>query len=439
MDFSYAGIGESWSISAPIYDANINYVLRYAENTTIINSESQGTNATGQDSYEYDLSTLTSYYQYELQILCNRTGFKIGVDSVSIPLVSGIEIVEIKQVENPYQFDEPLRQGCSVDYNITYTSSRTDNINATTITSGEQFLAQSSANHLILREDEVDGKKESSVIVSVNAKNFAEIGNHILEIAVLNNNSEAIFYYEYLIDIKTVVEIETLLVSEYLIDFNPGELLLTFYNHHLTDNQSITVEINGTSFEYSDTQLEDLLPQTRRNLIIPLIPNELAKMGALYFNLSISKEDVIIFTQTLSVQAVPEIEILSITTQELSILQGQAPSVTVRLFSYNSTYKQIFVNSNGKQVLDKTIVFGETRFLVELDNKIRNPYNVGEAVYEIEIVDSLGNILATKVVTVNVKPSTLNIFLFYVLPLLIPIGIIVYFKYKHLEQLKRTK
>jgi hypothetical protein len=325
-------------------------VLRYAENTTIINSESQGTNATGQDSYEYDLSTLTSYYQYELQILCNRTGFKIGVDSVSIPLVSGIEIVEIKQVENPYQFDEPLRQGCSVDYNITYTSSRTDNINATTITSGEQFLAQSSANHLILREDEVDGKKESSVIVSVNAKNFAEIGNHILEIAVLNNNSEAIFYYEYLIDIKTVVEIETLLVSEYLIDFNPGELLLTFYNHHLTDNQSITVEINGTSFEYSDTQLEDLLPQTRRNLIIPLIPNELAKMGALYFNLSISKEDVIIFTQTLSVQAVPEIEILSITTQELSILQGQAPSVTVRLFSYNSTYKQIFVNSNGKQV-----------------------------------------------------------------------------------------
>jgi hypothetical protein len=91
------------------------------------------------------------------------------------------------------------------------------------------------------------------------------------------------------------------------------------------------------------------------------------------------------------------------------------------------------------QVLYKTVIFGETRFVVELDKKIRNPYNVGEEVYEIEIVDNLGKILATKVITVNIKPSTLNIFLFYVLPILIPVGIIVYFKYKELEQLKRTK
>jgi len=439
MDFSYSVLGESWSIAAPIYDASINYVLRYAENTTIISSESQVTDASGENIYLYDLSTLSSYHQYELYIQCNRTGFNIGVDKVTIPLVSGIEIVDIELVEDPYHFDEPLRQGYSVDYNITYTSSRTDNLNATTITAGEQFIEETSVHHIILREDEIDGKKESSIITSVTAKDLAEIGNQILEIAVLNNDSEAIFYAELVLEIKSVVEIETILTNEYLLDFNPADLMLTFFNHHGTDNQTVTVEITGIAFEYSNTLVEDLLPQTRRDLLLPLIPNELAKMGLLDFNLTIMRGDVIIFTQNLSIQAVPEIEILSITTQELSVLQGQAPTVTVELYNYNSSHKHIFVNSNGDQVLDKMVIFGETRFVVELDKKIRNPYNVGDEVYEVEIWDDEGNLLATKVITVNVKPSTLNIFLFYVLPILIPVGVIVYFKYKELEQLKRTK
>ncbi len=439
MDFSYAVLGQSWSISAPIYGASINYILRYAKNTTIISSESRVTDASGNNTYSYDLSTLTSYYAYELYILCNRTGFIIGVEKVTIPLVSGIEIISLELIDDPNHFDEPLRQGNSVEYNITYTSSRTDDINATTITAGENFNEEISAHFILLREDEIDGKKEVSIIARVNAKDSSEIGNQILEISVLNNNSKPIFYEEIEVEIKSVVEIESIWLNEYLIDFNPENLMLTFYNHHGINNQSVTVEINGTEFTYSNTLVEDLLPRTRREILIPVIPNELAKMGSLNFDLTIWRGDVIIFTQDLSIQAVPEIEILSITTQSLNLLQGQAPTVTVRLFNYNSSYKQIFVKSNGVQVLDKTVIFGETRFVVELDKKIRNPYNVGEEVYEIEIVDNLGKILATKVITVNIKPTTLNIFLFYVLPILIPVGIIVYFKYKELEQLKRTK
>ncbi|TFG21198.1 MAG: hypothetical protein EU530_01010 [Promethearchaeota archaeon] len=439
MDFSYSVLGESWSISASIYGASINYILRYAENTTIISSESRVTDASGNNTYLYDLSTLTSYYEYELYIQCNRTGFLIGAEKVTIPLISGIEIISFELVEGSNHYNEPLRQGNSVEYNITYTSSRTDNINATTITAGDNFSEEISAHYIILREDEIDGKKESSVIARVNAKDSAELGNQILEISVLNNNSKPIFYEEFELEIQSVVEIESLWLNEYLLDFNPEDLMLTFYNHHEINNQTITVEINGTEFTYSNTLVEDLLPQSRREILIPLIPNDLAKMGSLNFILTIRRGDVIIFTQNLSIQAVPEIEILSITTQTLSLLQGQAPTVTIRLFNYNSTYKQIFVKSNGVQVLDKTVIFGETRFVVELDKNIRNPYNVGKEVYEIEIVDNLGKILATKVITVNIKPSTLNIFLFYVVPILIPVGIIVYFKYKELEQLKRTK
>ena len=354
-------------------------------------------------------------------------------DTIDFPLTSGIEIVDVNQIVSP------LHQGDTTTLNITYTSSRPDDLNATTITSGDDFVEKISDFHIVQGEDEIDGKFESSIIVEVTADEEAELGYKTLDIIVHDNFSEAIFLGGFQIDIHSVVEVTPLLVDQYLVDFSQTDLMFSFYNHHLNDNESIRVEINSTAFDYTSTIIDDLLPLTQRDTIISLIPNDLAKMGVLDFVVSVWRDETIIFTKSLTIQAVPEIEILNIYSGNLQVIQGQAPTVTLQLFNYNSSSKQLYIKSNGDEVMGKIVSHGESRFAVELGSPIRNPYNLGEEIYQIEIFDELGNKLATKVITVNVKPSTLNIFLFYVLPILIPIGVILYFKYKELEQIKRTK
>jgi hypothetical protein len=113
--------------------------------------------------------------------------------------------------------------------------------------------------------------------------------------------------------------------------------------------------------------------------------------------------------------------------------------VTLEIYSYNSSNTKLYIFCNGRLIGEKTVSFGESRFTIDMDNPIRNPYNIGEESYQIIIKDVTDKTLASKVISVNIKPSTLNIFIFYVLPVLIPIGVIIYFKYKELEQIKRTK
>jgi hypothetical protein len=433
MDISYPGIGESWSISAPIADADISYVLRYAENDTIISTDLSTTNATGQDFFNYDLSTITSFYEYKLEIFCNRTGFNVGIKTINFPFSSGIEIVNIKKM------DTKLHQGSTARLNITYTSSHPKDINATTVISGDNFIQTTSKNFIIKAEDIIDGKFESSIVVNVTASEEAEIGIQSLDIIVLNNNSKAFFHSEYEIKISSVIEVNSLLVDQYLVNFAPLRLHFDLYNHHLIDTETVRIEINSTYFDYFNTTYTNLLPLSQKDLYVYLNPNEHAKLGILDFLVTIWRDDVIIFTKEVNIQSVPEIIIHNIYSTDRDIIQGQTPTVTLEIYSYNSSNTKLYIFCNGRLIGEKTVSFGESRFTIDMDNPIRNPYNIGEESYQIIIKDVTDKTLASKVISVNIKPSTLNIFIFYVLPVLIPIGVIIYFKYKELEQIKRTK
>lgn len=252
MSFSYSAIGESWSISAPIDNADINYILRYADNSTVVSVNTSTTDTSGQDLFLYNLSSLTSLYEYELGILCNRTGFNVDTKNIEMPLSSGFEISEISPLY------DILHQGETGLLNISYTSSRPDDIDAITITSGDQFVYQSSNQHLIIHEDETDGKVQSSIVVNVTALEDAELGNQFLDIIVLNNYSEPIFQEKIALGIYSAVEVLTIFVDQYLVGLSPTNMQFTFQNHRKSNNESINIEINGTAFEYSNITVSDI-------------------------------------------------------------------------------------------------------------------------------------------------------------------------------------
>jgi hypothetical protein len=56
--------------------------------------------------------------------------------------------------------------------------------------------------------------------------------------------------------------------------------------------------------------------------------------------------------------------------------------------------------------------------------------------YRVELNDSENNIIALFYFETSIELSNLNLILFYVLPLLAPIGIVLYFKNKHIKYKK---
>ena len=65
-----------------------------------------------------------------------------------------------------------------------------------------------------------------------------------------------------------------------------------------------------------------------------------------------------------------------------------------------------------------------------------NPYEFGIKKYRVELKDSANEDIALFYFEVSLELSSLNLVLFYILPIIIPIGIILYFKNKEIKHKK---
>ena len=92
---------------------------------------------------------------------------------------------------------------------------------------------------------------------------------------------------------------------------------------------------------------------------------------------------------------------------------------------------------NGK-IVDANIeelVSGENRIVKKIIPTI-NPYEFGKKTYEIVLRDSLDENIALFYFDIELELSTFNLVFFYVLPIVIPAGIILFFLNKDIKHKK---
>ncbi|MFW9879790.1 MAG: hypothetical protein ACFFG0_42490, partial [Candidatus Thorarchaeota archaeon] len=142
------------------------------------------------------------------------------------------------------------------------------------------------------------------------------------------------------------------------------------------------------------------------------------------------------YSKIFDVELISKFEIIS-TSFPKSIQQG-APAYLIIVIQNNQQSSELFsLYINGVKYgtnIDE-LNTGENIITAVVTPTI-NPYEFGIKKYSVELKDSTDEYIALFYFEVSIEWSSLNLVLFYILPIIIPIGIILYFKNKEIKHKK---
>ncbi|MBA7554206.1 hypothetical protein ES705_46818 [subsurface metagenome] len=161
------------------------------------------------------------------------------------------------------------------------------------------------------------------------------------------------------------------------------------------------------------------------------IENDIIKI-----EMNILQNTTIYYTEELTIEIIPKFEIISVSFPG-TISQG-APAyfiATIKNNLENSEAFSLYVNGKLVQSNINELIPGENR----IEKKIiptHNPYEFGTKIYRIILEDSENKEIARFYFKVVLELSTFNLIIFYIVPVIIPIGIMLYFLNKQIKHKK---
>ncbi|MCP4762656.1 MAG: hypothetical protein GY870_12825 [archaeon] len=430
-DFSYDAVNSHWSISAPINNSQIIYTLRYANNDTIIHSQVGITDSNGTDNYEYEYPTSLPIGYYKLSVLANCSNYANPISEMinNIEIFSGIEAISITQV------GETIFPGEKTLYNISITSIRSDNLTVNIKNDGDSFDEE------ILNDINVENDTTTYVLMNVSVKDTVDWVEDQEIIVTIYNNSLEMKSITPSISVSSPLSFIELFFEKEIIFPNPFDITISFQNlRTITPESSIKVEVNGIGIEsHSETISESIAAQEIKTFEVSISPETDTLPGLHTFQVNLSKDGISFWLNEYTVEIVPEIEILEINGFS-SIIQGQMPYITFKIVNNNESSKPVSITSNGINIAEDYLLNpGENVFTVDIDGVLINPYDITQKNYEIKVYNENGDLIGLKTINIDLLLSPGNLFFFYILPIIVPVGILLYFQHKKIEEEKRSK
>jgi len=147
----------------------------------------------------------------------------------------------------------------------------------------------------------------------------------------------------------------------------------------------------------------------------------------------LSKNKTDIHTDILSVNIVPKFEVINIHFSEI-VTQGGIAYFIIIIQNNQENSKEFSLYLNGKEIeanID-TLIPGENRIIKEVQTPF-NPYKFGTENYQFSLEDNTGELIFKQNFEVEFELSSFNLILFYIIPILVPIGIILFYKNKDIK------
>lgn len=425
MNFEYYSsiVKSNWSISEKIVNSPLTFILRYPNNT-ILNEFSASTNSSGQYKYNYNIVGLAPG-RYKLSVLANKTGYCLEMEEIYLEISSGLYITNYQLLAPRYY------QGEKILINVSIGSLRYDNVTVNAEVNGTYFNTESEVNINILNMSATYFLINLSSVINI------PVGSQDFTIK-LYNNSLVIASATFNINVLNAIEINFVLFNQYVIDRNPYSLSITMTNHLLTlDISTLHLDVTGDYINSISEDLSTIQATKSKSYSVICEPLSITPFGLLDFSVNISRDGISIYYETFQVEFVPTIKCNNI-IGDLTIFQGNKPSVTFDLTNYNLTSQSISIKSNGKTVWTGSIPYGNSLIKADIDSMFWNPYSIDVKSYKIEIIDSNGVIITSYIMDVKPIISATNLFFFYVVPVVIPLGILIVYKHKEIEYEKRN-
>ena len=407
---------ESFTIEYQIDNASITYIFKNPENEILNTISQQVTNTS--TTFLYNITDAFELGQdFYLQIFVNSTNFGISHVLKQFNVISGL-------VDSPILgLPDVLYQGPVINITIPINNTRNQYVNLTVSMEGIDIIGEVqniTFNTLVL----------TNVSFNLTATLGAAIGPHTidflfkegnityLEISKIINIGYSFDYTNFLYQ-NTIVSGMNAFASLTLINFLPNNtqtLNVSFYEDDtlilkeeadLNENEIKTISYD-LDFTDTETQLVNV-------------------------TMKISKGDTEFYSEQFNVEIIEKFETLSAFFPE-ALSQGSVAQFILIIRNNDDVSEPFTLYVNGAQVETNLDALGPgiNRIVAEVTPSI-NPYDFGKKSYTFELKDSSNKPIVKYYFEVQMELSSLNLVLFYILPVLIPICIILIYKNKEIK------
>ena len=407
---------EPFTIEYQIDTASINYIFKNPENVILNNISQQVTS--NSTTFLYNITDAFEIGQgYYLQIFVNSTNFGTSHILKQFNVISGL-------VDSPILgLPTVLYQGPVINITLPINNTRNQDVNLTVSMEGIDIfdeIQNITFNTLVL----------TNVSFNLTATLGAAIGPHTINFLFKEGNI-------------TYLEISKIINIGHSFDYTNF-----IYQNKIVDGVSAFASLTLINFLPNSTQILNVSFYEDGNLILreETLLNE-EEIKTLSYNLNytdtethivnvtmkISKGDTDFYSKQFNVEIIEKFEILSASFPE-TILQGSVAQFILIIQNNHKVSEPFILYVNGVQVETNINGLGPgiNRIVAEVIPSI-NPYDFGKKSYTFEIRDSLNEPIVKYYFEVQMELSSFNLVIFYILPVLIPIGIILIYKNKEIK------
>ena len=407
---------ESFTIESQIESASITYIFKNPENEILVTIPQQVTS--NSTIFLYDITDAFEIGQgYSLQIFVNSTNFGTSHVVKQFNVISGL-------VDSPILGLPPvLYQGPIINITVPINNTRNQNVNLTVSMEGIDIISQVqniTFNTLVLTNVTFNLTTTLGATIGPHSISFIFSAGNItyLEISKIIDIGHSFDYTNFIYQ-KTIVNGVSAIASLTLINFLPNS----------TQKLNVSFYEDGNLILREETLLiEDEIKTVSYELDYPDTETHIVNV-----TMKISKGDTEFYSKQFNVEIIAKFEIISASFPE-TILQGSAAQFILIIQNNLDVSEPFTLYVNGVSVDTNLngLGPGTNRIVVEVIPSI-NPYDFGKKSYTFEIKDSSNEPIVKYYFEVQMELSSFNLVLFYILPILIPIGIILIYKNKEIK------
>ncbi|MFW9938202.1 MAG: hypothetical protein ACFFD5_11175 [Candidatus Thorarchaeota archaeon] len=408
---------EDLKLNYSIISADITYIFKYPNGTIFYTQVKQIVDNNTILTYNIN-DSLPIGDNYKLYIYANTTYFKTAQSLKFFNVTSGLEVNPIIGLPSTV-YQGPI-------YNITLpiNNTRDSNVTLTVVMEGDDIIND-------IQIIEFDNLVLTNVSFNLTTELDPEVGLHSLNFTFKDGD---ILYLEIIkqIEIGYSFDYSNFFYKNRIVSGDKLPITMNIINFLPNSTQSLNISFTGDYIQ--DLQEELVLSESEiRTLNYKLNVSENIIDEDIEIEMKISKETTTYYSKTFHVEILPKFEIIS-ASFPLIISQGQG-AYFIMFIRNNQEFTEsfsIYVNGVQKAANINGLAPGENRIELKVTPTI-NPYDFQSKTYTFELKDSSGETIVLKYFEVSIKLSTFNLIMFYIVPIIIPIGIVLFYKNKELK------
>jgi len=419
-EYDFENADSSFILDNNIEGANITFIIRYPNETVLEIIMPANTDSNGDQSISFKINDDLPDGLYSISVYANKSFRATAFNTFYFTVSSGLSF-KSSEIEG---LEDGIYRGGTLEANLTVSSTRKYNYTL-------NFSGDSDYFSVLEKSITINGQTDTKFLISVTANFNAVLGNHSINFYIKNGTK---LYLTFDITVLIKQSIEVLLVSHKTEAFENDTIpiSITFKNYILDTNQSVKVELYGQYIEDIDENV-DIFANTIKSKTFNVHIKENIQTNVIKIYINVSRAGESIYFEDKEISILQPVEINSISFPS-NVQQGQRAFLIIKITNYKEVPINftLYINDLPFPTNLNQLRSGENEIIVEFTPTI-NPYDFQTKEYIITIKDGSGRVLIIETFQTEISLSVLNLVIFYLIPLLIPAIIIIFYKNKEIK------